>query len=151
MSKTIDITPTWEAVLPVYIAAVKEDSIPAQQELPRMAKLADAYVAAQKQQAKRDEHTEAAMCLWEAMLEAHMENSLPPYILKMWEDEGAFTVRSWTNTVLTPKLQECYEYAVGLDYELDYEGCFDWHFVPRFLEKYTEGCDLKSLARLIVA
>lgn len=54
--KTIDITPTWQAVLPMLLAARSSGSFEgikaAEEELLRMAKLADLYVAAQKEQAK---------------------------------------------------------------------------------------------------
>lgn len=52
---TIDITPTWEAVLPIYMDALEYGQGPgvfaAREELRRMAKLADLYVASQKKDA----------------------------------------------------------------------------------------------------
>jgi len=55
-TQTIDITPTWQAVLPMLLAAHASGSFEgvkaAEEELLRMAKLADAYVAAQKEAAK---------------------------------------------------------------------------------------------------
>lgn len=46
---TIDITPTWRAVLPVYLAAHENGNFTgrkiALEELNRMAKLADEFVA----------------------------------------------------------------------------------------------------------
>lgn len=47
--RTIDLTPTWTAVLPIFIAAL-QDGTPegqkaAKEELARMAALADQYVA----------------------------------------------------------------------------------------------------------
>lgn len=52
---TIDITPTWVAVLPLYLAAITDGSPSAQDaarsELRRMAELADLYVASSKQTA----------------------------------------------------------------------------------------------------
>lgn len=55
-TRTIDITPTWGAVLPLFIAAVQSDSFVARtaatQELTRMARLADiggAMVKAQRE------------------------------------------------------------------------------------------------------
>lgn len=48
----IDATPTWEGVLPLLLAAYVEDTAEgrrsAEQELRRMARLADAQVAARK-------------------------------------------------------------------------------------------------------
>lgn len=48
-TETIDMTPTWEGMLPVYIAVIENGSFEGQriarEELKRMAKLADAYVA----------------------------------------------------------------------------------------------------------
>jgi len=48
----IDMTPTWEAVLPIYLAAIKhgdyDGSKAAMEELTRMAKLADLYIAEKK-------------------------------------------------------------------------------------------------------
>lgn len=50
--RTIDLTPTWAAVLPVYLAAMCDGTAEAQcaarEELTRMARLADAYVAQSK-------------------------------------------------------------------------------------------------------
>ena len=50
--KTIDMTPTWEGVLPIYIAGIQSGSFEgiktATEELRRMARLADITVAAQK-------------------------------------------------------------------------------------------------------
>jgi len=49
---TIDLTPSWSALLPLYLAAIKDGSDiaadAAQSELTRMARLADAYVALKK-------------------------------------------------------------------------------------------------------
>ena len=49
---TIDITPTWEAILPIMLAAVENGTQKgraiAKEELLRMAKLADLYVRASK-------------------------------------------------------------------------------------------------------
>lgn len=47
---TVDITPSWEGVLPIYLAVIENSSSPharkvAMDELRRMAKLADAYIA----------------------------------------------------------------------------------------------------------
>ena len=51
---TIDLTPTWEGILPVLVTLLKdgnrEGRATALDELNRMAKLADAYVAQQKSQ-----------------------------------------------------------------------------------------------------
>lgn len=50
--QTIDITPTWSAILPLLLAAYEggtfEGKHAAESELRRMAKLADAYVAERK-------------------------------------------------------------------------------------------------------
>lgn len=52
--KTIDCTPTWSAILGIYIAVLQNPDASAEaikaahSELSRMAKLADAYVASQK-------------------------------------------------------------------------------------------------------
>ena len=50
--KTIDATPTWEGILPLYIAGIESGSFEgiknATEELYRMARLADKYVAAEK-------------------------------------------------------------------------------------------------------
>ena len=53
MTKTIDITPTWQAVLPILTATLKGPSDFksidfAEQELRKMAKLADLYVEQEK-------------------------------------------------------------------------------------------------------
>lgn len=49
---TIDLTPSWSALLPAYLAAVRDGSDiasdAAHSELARMARLADAYVALKK-------------------------------------------------------------------------------------------------------
>lgn len=51
--KTIDATPTWEGILPLYIAGIESGSFEgiknATEELRRMARLADLYVAAEKE------------------------------------------------------------------------------------------------------
>jgi hypothetical protein len=51
--QTIDMTPTWEAVLPIYLDAIQYGNgkgyEAAVEELTRMAKLADLYIAAQKE------------------------------------------------------------------------------------------------------
>lgn len=50
----IDMTPTWSAVLPVYLTAYCEGTYKgraaAEAELKRMAELADKYIALQKEQ-----------------------------------------------------------------------------------------------------
>ncbi len=50
---TIDMTPTWRAVLPIMIAAIQDGTFEgkkiAREELERMADLADAYVAEHKE------------------------------------------------------------------------------------------------------
>ena len=50
--KTIDATPTWEGILPLYIAGIESGTFEgvknATEELYRMARLADKYVAAEK-------------------------------------------------------------------------------------------------------
>lgn len=50
--QTIDITPTWSAILPVLISLIEDGSdkgrANAKEELQRMAELADAYVAQEK-------------------------------------------------------------------------------------------------------
>lgn len=50
---TIDMTPTWEAILPIYITLLRENRssegiAAAISELTRMAKIADTYIAEQK-------------------------------------------------------------------------------------------------------
>ncbi len=50
---TIDLTPSWSSVLPVYLEAYANATCPehadnARRELERMARLADLYVASQK-------------------------------------------------------------------------------------------------------
>ena len=51
-TETIDMTPTWEGVLPIYLTSLMygkaEGKRAAEQELQRMAKLADLYIAAKK-------------------------------------------------------------------------------------------------------
>ena len=51
--KTIDATPTWEGILPLYIAGIESGSFEgiknATEELYRMARQADLYVAAEKE------------------------------------------------------------------------------------------------------
>lgn len=50
--KTIDATPSWEAVLPLYLMAYENGKskgrTAALEELQRMAQLADAYISAKK-------------------------------------------------------------------------------------------------------
>ncbi len=54
---TIDITPTWAGVLPIYLGVLENPNAAvvarkaALEELARMAKLADLYVAQQKSEA----------------------------------------------------------------------------------------------------
>lgn len=53
----IDLTPTWAGVLPIYLAVLENPNAghdgrtAAREELARMAKLADLYVAGQKAEA----------------------------------------------------------------------------------------------------
>ena len=51
----IDMTPTWEGILPYLLGVMRDGSFEGQklarQELTRMAKLADAYAATQKLEA----------------------------------------------------------------------------------------------------
>lgn len=51
--ETIDLTPTWEAILPVLLAVITDGTpkgrTEAEAELRRMARIADAYVAASKE------------------------------------------------------------------------------------------------------
>lgn len=53
--ETIDITPTWSALLPVFMAALEYGTESAKDaarsELRRIAQLADCYVASQKEKA----------------------------------------------------------------------------------------------------
>lgn len=44
----IDATPTWSEILPVLLAGAEHGVATAREELHRMARLADAYVAAKK-------------------------------------------------------------------------------------------------------
>jgi len=50
--RTVDATPTWEGILPLYIAGIESGTFEgiknATEELYRMARLADLYVAAEK-------------------------------------------------------------------------------------------------------
>jgi len=52
----IDMTPTWEEILPTYLVILRDGNAQGQrsaiEELTRMAKLADAYVAEHKNDAK---------------------------------------------------------------------------------------------------
>lgn len=52
VAKTIDITPTWEGVLPIFLAAYTQGTFEgrkaAQEELVRMARIADDAVATKK-------------------------------------------------------------------------------------------------------
>jgi len=48
----IEVTPTWEGILPLLLAGAENGSAAAREELRRMAKLADAYIAARKGGAK---------------------------------------------------------------------------------------------------
>lgn len=54
--ETIDFTPTWQAVLPIMIAAIENGTFEGRKlaiaELNRMASLADRYVAEHKEQDK---------------------------------------------------------------------------------------------------
>lgn len=43
--ESVDVTPTWRAIVPLLIAAVEAGSGEARKELYRMAELADRYVA----------------------------------------------------------------------------------------------------------
>ena len=49
---TVDMSPSWVGVLPIYLAALADGSVSARaaarEELERMARLADAYVASTK-------------------------------------------------------------------------------------------------------
>jgi len=52
-TKTVDLTPTWSGILPALLSVIRNgETVEAQkiaeQELARMARLADAYVAATK-------------------------------------------------------------------------------------------------------
>lgn len=44
----VDVTPTWSEILPVLLAGAEHGVQAAREELHRMARLADAYVAAKK-------------------------------------------------------------------------------------------------------
>ena len=50
--ETVEMAPSWEELLPLFLEAAKNGSKPALQELQRMAKIADAYVASRKGGAK---------------------------------------------------------------------------------------------------
>ena len=51
-SKTVDVTPTWQGILPVLLTLLQSDNLQTRQiaesELRRMAGLADGYVEIQK-------------------------------------------------------------------------------------------------------
>lgn len=51
--RTIDVTPTWEALVPLFVTIIRDGQFTgvkeAEAELRRMAKLADLYVASQKE------------------------------------------------------------------------------------------------------
>lgn len=53
----IDMTPTWEAVLPIYLTSLMhgkfEGKRAAEEELRRMAKLADLYIAHLKEEGSK--------------------------------------------------------------------------------------------------
>jgi argininosuccinate lyase len=55
--ETIDITPTWEQILPVMLQLIKHKdskvSKPIEKEFLRMAQIADSYVAHVKKQAEK--------------------------------------------------------------------------------------------------
>lgn len=52
MTKTVDLTPTWQGILPALLDLVRSDNLKSRQlaasELRRMAGLADGYVEAQR-------------------------------------------------------------------------------------------------------
>ncbi len=48
----VEIAPSWEDLLPLFLEAAKNGSKPALKELQRMAKIADAYVSSKKGGAK---------------------------------------------------------------------------------------------------
>ena len=55
-TETIDATPTWQAILPIYLMVYEKGEnkgrAAALEELQRMARLADLYVAAKKGERK---------------------------------------------------------------------------------------------------
>jgi hypothetical protein len=57
--KSINLTPTWEGILPALLAVLEDGTETgkklAREELKRMAKIADFYIKANKRQAKKQE------------------------------------------------------------------------------------------------
>ena len=51
-TETVEMTPTWESLLPLFLAAAENGSKPARAELQRMAKLADRCAAITKDSLK---------------------------------------------------------------------------------------------------
>lgn len=73
---------------------------------------------------------EAAMCMWEWVVEHHSR----PEITACLEGNGWAAIRM-DIAALAPKLLADFE---ALD---EYDGCFDWDFVPDWMQKHVDWSD----------
>ncbi len=88
-----------------------------------------------------DDYAEAAMCLWEAFLEAEAVYSphnrtahAYPHLHAMRQSHGTVTVR----LDIRDEAEQCHrdwEKAVA---EEGYDDCFDWEWCPEWLAKYDK-------------
>jgi hypothetical protein len=80
-----------------------------------------------------DETTEAACCLWEAVLAVRQCEKNPPWqkrLLADWESHGTSSMRI-SAIHAAPQMDQVWNALT--DAERDEFGCFDWDFVPVYL------------------
>ncbi len=71
-----------------------------------------------------------AMCVWEWVLENKSSNK---WLLQSFEIDGYVEIR-WKMLEIVRAVREVWPKAV----EAGYEDCFDWEFVPWFMEKCVD-------------
>lgn len=87
---------------------------------------------------------EAALCLWEAMLDARSEGAAPPWLEEYWWGEGTSAMRMRC-IALAPAVDKLWK-SLGPDQD-DFEP-FDWEFCPLVLSLMPDPATLPTIDQL---
>lgn len=91
-------------------------------------------------------HAEAACCIWEALLEHMQEMSKDEEvddIVRCFSDRGTNEMR---HAAIALSVLCCEVYAALPEDE--HPACFDWHFVPTFVDALTWGPELPQCVEI---
>jgi hypothetical protein len=88
---------------------------------------------------------EAAMCFWEAMLDARSEGTAPPWLEELWWGEGTSAMRLRCLS-LAPAIQNLWN-SLGEDLQEDLAP-FDWEFCPMVLALMPDPATLPTIEDL---